>query len=79
MAKTESLLASLEKTYAEAKAKEINELHNALVDTMNEHKPSPENALYVLDVIRFEIMEAKYKEIMGVVKLTDKLPLKKAE
>ena len=79
MAKSESLLAALEKTYSEAKAKEINELHNALVDTMNEHKPSPENALYVLDVIRFEIMEAKYKEIMGVVKLTDKLPIKKIE
>ena len=79
MAKSETLLASLEKTYAEAKAKEINELHNALVDTMNEYKPSPENAIFVLDVIRFEIMEAKYKEIMGVIKLTDKLPIKKVE
>ena len=70
------LFASLEKTYAEAKKQEAEELHNALVEVINEHKPSIENTLYVLDIIRFELMQAKYKEIMGVVKLTDKLPLK---
>jgi len=67
----------LEKAYAEARAAEQEELHNAIVEVMEEHKCSMENALLVLDLIRFRLMDAKYKEIMGVVKLTDKLPLKK--
>jgi len=79
MARTEDLLARFEKTYQEVKAKEVEELHNSIVSVLNEHKAATENILYVLDLVRFEIMEAKYKEIMGVVKLTDKLPIKKAE
>ena len=79
MAKGEALLASLEKTYEKAKAEEAGELHNAIVDILNQHKTSIENTLFVLDIIRFELMEAKYKEVMGVVKLTDKPPVKKIE
>ena len=79
MAKRDDLLASLEKTYEAAKAKEAEELHNALVEVMQEQKASVQATLFVLDLIRFELMEAKYKEIMGVVKLTDKLPIKKIE
>lgn len=72
----DKILSILEKTYAEEKKKESEELHNAIVGVINEHKPSVENILYALDIIRFELMEAKYKEIMGVVKLSDKPPLK---
>lgn len=79
MARTEDLLARFEKTYQEVKAKEVEELHNSIVSVLNEHKAATENILYVLDLVRFEIMEAKYKEIMGVVKLTDKPPIKKIE
>jgi len=35
-----------------------------------------ESILGVLDVVRFQLKMAKWKEIMGVVKLTDKAPLK---
>jgi len=76
MAKKDRLLAGLEKAYAEARAGEQEELHNAIVGVMQEHKCSIENALLVLDLIRFSLMTAKYKEIMGVVKLTDKPPVK---
>jgi len=79
MAKTETLLASLQKVYEVSKAKEVEELHNAIVGVLNEQKASTENVLYVLDIIRFTLMEAKYKEILGVVKLTDKPPIKKIE
>ena len=79
MAKSDVLIASLEKAYNEEKAKEINELHNAIVDVLNLHKPSIENTLFVLDIVRFTLMEAKYKEILGTVKLTDKPPIKKIE
>ena len=79
MAKKDRILATFEKAYAKERATEAEELHNAIVEIMGEHKCSIENALLVLDLIRFSLMQAKYKEIMGVVKLTDKPPLKKAK
>jgi len=79
MAKKEKLFATLEKAYEEAREKEAEELHNALVGVIHEQKASVYNTLFVLDLIRFELMEAKYKEIMGVVKLTDKPPIKKTD
>jgi len=79
MAKKDTLLSALEKTYETEKAKETEELHNALVEVIHEQKTSIYSTLFVLDLIRFELMEAKYKEIMGVVKLTDKPPIKKTE
>jgi len=79
MAKKEALFASLEKAYEEARAKEAEELHNALVGVIQEQKASVPNTLFVLDLIRHELMQAKYKEVMGVVKLTDKPPIKKTE
>lgn len=75
MAKKEDLLQGFEKAYEQAKAKEVEELHNAFVGVMNEQKASIQNTLYVLELIKFELLEAKYKEIMGVVKLTDKPPV----
>jgi hypothetical protein len=79
MAKKEALFASLEKAYEEARTKEAEELHNAIVEVMQEQKASIQNTLFVLELIKHELLEAKYKEIMGVVKLTDKPPVKKAE
>lgn len=75
----EVLVGKIEKAYKEAKEKEAEELHNALVGVLMEHKASLENEIFVLDLIRFELMEAKYKEIMGVVKLGENPPLKKTE
>ena len=77
--KLDSFVKKLEKTYEEEKANEVEELHNDLVGVIQEHKASIQNALFALDIVRFELMEAKYKEIMGTVKLTDKLPIKKTQ
>jgi len=79
MAKKEELFASLERAYEQARAKECEELHNALVGVVQEQRATIQNTLFVLDLIRFELMEAKYREVMGVVKLTDKPPIKKIE
>jgi len=79
MVRKDALFASLERTYEQARLKEQEELHNAIVGVMQEQKASVPNTLFVLDIIRFELMEAKYKEIMGVVKLTDKPPVKKTD
>lgn len=77
--KRENLIKKLERVYEEEKAKEVEELHNDLVVVIQEHKASIQNALFALDIVRFELMQAKYKEITGVVKLTEKPPLKKVE
>ena len=79
MAKKDAILASLEKAYEEARQKEAEELHNALVEVIQEQKASVPNSLFVLELIKHELLQAKYKEIMGVVKLTDKPPVKKTE
>ena len=79
MARKEAIFAKLEKAYDEARQKEAEELHNALIEVIQEQKASIPNTLFVLDLIRHELMQAKYKEVMGVVKLTDKSPVKKAE
>lgn len=79
MVRKTDLFASFEKLYEQARAKEQEELHNAIVEVISDLKASIPNTLFVLDLIRFELMEAKYKEIMGVVKLTDKPPIKKIE
>jgi len=75
MAKKEDLLAGFEKAYENARAKEAEALHNALVEVIHEQKASLQNTLFVLDLIRHELMDAKYKEVMGVVKLGEKLPV----
>lgn len=77
MAKKEALFASLEKAYEQARVAEAEELHNSLVEVIQEQKASIQNSLFVLELIKMELLQAKYKEIMGVVKLTDKPPVKK--
>ena len=73
--KRENLIRKIEKAYEEEKANEVEELHNDLVAIIQEHKSSIQNVLFAMDIIKFELMEAKYKEIMGIVKLTDKPPI----
>ena len=77
MAKKATLLNELEKTYAKVRAGDAESLHNDLVAVIHEHNAAIYDTLFVLDLIRFELMQAKYKEVMGVVKLTDTPPLKK--
>jgi len=79
MARKENLVAKIEKAYVEARAEETEEFHNAIVEAMTECSPSLENALLALDLVRFALMSAKYKEILGVVKLGDKPPVKKTK
>ena len=79
MAKNDKLIKALQKTYESERSKDAEELHNALVEVIHEHKAAIYDTLFVLDIIRFELMNAKYKEIMGFVKTTDKPPLKKSK
>jgi len=84
MAKKDKIASILEKArgllakeYEEARADEGEELHNAIVELITEHNVPIEKAIGALSVVLFQLQMAKYKEIMGVVKLTEKPPLKK--
>ena len=63
--KTKDLLEQFEKTYREEKQKEAEELHNALVAVLSEHKAEIQTVLYVIDMIRFELLEDKCKQIFA--------------
>lgn len=76
MAKKEDLLSRLETAYEEARKQEQEELHNALAEVIAEQKASIPNILLVLEIIKFELLQAKYREVVeGTVKLTDKPPI----
>lgn len=75
----EKFLQAMDSAYKKERANDAEELHNALVEVIHEHKAAIYDTLFVIDLIRFELMQAKYKEIMGVVKLSDKPPIKKTD
>ena len=63
--KTDELLQQFENTYREEKQKEAEGLHNTLVAVLSEHKAEIQTVLYVLDMIRFELLEDKFKQIFA--------------
>jgi len=42
---------------------------------IREHGATIQNAIFVIRLLEFELLRAKYEEIMGTVKLTDTPPL----
>jgi len=63
--KTDDLLQQFEKTYREEKQKEAETLHNALVAVLSENKAEIQTVLYVFDMIRFELLEDKFKQVFA--------------
>ena len=63
--KTKDLFEQFEKTYRLEKQKEAEELHNALVAVLSEHKAELQTVLYVLDMIRFELLEDRFKQLFA--------------
>ena len=61
---TEQILEKLEQDYAEEKNRECMELYNAMVDLLVEHKASIQNTLFVLKMIEFSYLRAKYMELI---------------
>ena len=63
--KTKDLFEQFEKTYRQEKQKEAEDLHNALVAVLSEHKAELQTVLYVLDMIRFELLEDRFKQLFN--------------
>ena len=61
--KTNELLEQFENTYRQEKQKEAENLHNALVAVLSEHKAEIQTVLYVLDMVKFELLEDKFKQL----------------
>jgi len=62
-----SKFRELEEQYVEEKAKECEDLHNALADVLAAKKATIQNALFVLEILRFQLLRAKYEELVGHV------------
>ena len=63
--KTKELLEQFENTYRKEKQKEAEGLHNALVAVLSEQKAEIQTVLYVLDMVRFELLEDKFKQLFA--------------
>jgi hypothetical protein len=57
----------LEEAYQLEKNKECEELHNAIADVLSEKKATPQNTLFVIEMVKFEILRATYEQLMGHV------------
>jgi signal transduction histidine kinase len=63
--KLDKFLRKLEQDYAEEKAKEAEELHNAIAQVLAEHKAEIQTVLYVLEMVRFEVLQEKYGQLFS--------------
>jgi hypothetical protein len=77
--KTDELLQQFEKTYREEKQKEAEALHNALVAVLSEQQAEIQTVLYVLDLIRFELLEDKFKQLFNIEPTPGEIRLGKPE
>ena len=77
--KTDELLQQFEKTYREEKQKEAEVLHNALVAVLSEHQAEIQTVVYVLDMIRFELLEDKFKQLFAAEPKPGEIRLGKPE
>ncbi len=77
--KTDELLQQFEKTYREEKQKEAESLHNALVAVLSEQQAEIQTVLYVLEMIRFELLEDKFKQVFTAEPAPGEIRLGKPE
>jgi hypothetical protein len=66
MVDKEKVLRELEKTYQQLKDQECEELHNKFVDVLNQLKPALQNALFVCDLVKFELLSEKFNVILKI-------------
>ncbi len=72
--KKKDLILSFEQAYNRAREQEQEELHNAIVDVLHEHKASVANTLLVLELLKFELLNSKYQHVLQDAKLSSSPP-----
>ncbi|MDD5082737.1 MAG: hypothetical protein PHU08_05125 [Dehalococcoidales bacterium] len=63
--KLDNFIRKLEREYAEEKAKEAEGLHNAIALVLAEHKAEIQTVLYVLEMVKFEVLRERYKALFS--------------
>ncbi|MFW6125469.1 MAG: hypothetical protein ACOC58_00025 [Chloroflexota bacterium] len=61
--KLDRFLKKLEADYAEEKRREAEELHNAIAGVLAEHKTEIQTTLYVLELVKFELLRERYRQL----------------
>jgi len=65
MVKLEDFVKRIEKEYLAEKKVEAEKLHNAIAEVIQEHNPDTQTLLFSLEMIRYEFISAKAKELFG--------------
>ena len=63
--KLDRFIQKLEGDYAEEKAREAEDLHNAVAQVIADHKAEIQTVLYVLELVKFEVLQEKYKQLFA--------------
>jgi len=63
LVKTNRLLEQFEKAYRDEKKKEAEELHNAIAQVLDEHNAELPTVLFVLEMVKFELLREKYNHL----------------
>ena len=81
MVSFENMVKKLEEAYSEEKKKECEDLYNAMVDVLVQKKATIQNTLFVLKMIEWGYLRAKYEELVeGNVVIPDgSVPVPKAK
>lgn len=67
---TDKLIEKFEEEWQKEKNEESKELYHAIREVLVEHKPSPQNVLFVLKMIEYGYLQATYRELVeGTVKI----------
>jgi len=61
----ERALRQLDETYLAERKAECERLHNRLAEVIAEERASPQNTLYVLKILEFEVLQGEYQKIFG--------------
>lgn len=79
LGKSEEIVDAIEKDYEQAKRDECKELYNDMVDILIKHKASVQNTLFVLKMIEWSFLRAKYVELVegNAIIPEDSIPLRK--
>jgi len=61
----ERALKQLDENYLAERKAECERLHNRLAEVIAEEKASPQNTLYVLQILQFEVLQDEFRKLFG--------------
>jgi len=59
------LIDKLQEAYDQEKRKEVEELHNDIVDLIGKRQANIHNVIFVLEILKWEYLRASYEQMLG--------------